>query len=258
MSSVQLDDYIHHSTSLMTTTNSNHVTIYTDIGGKQQMQIITFEMFVLLSGVPEIYDKIGRLSISKKTRYNMGCIYHCDNCKDNTCQMIDGDMPTIDYIPPLPKYLKYLTIYGTEIVELPELPEGLLKLNCNNNSQLVEIKNVPHSIRDFLLCNCNLKNLPNFPENATYINISNNWKLEKIPHIPDSAIFVYCSNCGLSKIPDLPSRLTHLICSYNELIVMPEFPLSLISADCSYNKLLKLPKLAHLDQLVDYIVKIII
>ena len=74
------DNHNYHLKALDRAFDSNYVTIYIDIDGEIQIQKITFEMFILLSKVSDIYDKIDRIRISKKNRENLGCINECDGC----------------------------------------------------------------------------------------------------------------------------------------------------------------------------------
>jgi len=237
--------YIYKKNALETTRKLNHVNIYINIDGKIQVQKITFEMLILLSKIPEIYDKIDMLQISKQDTHNMRCIHKCRCCIPEN----NEEMPIIDTIPPLPKNLKYLDIRSTEITELPELPEGLIKLYCKDNPQLTTIKNVPHSIKYFTAYYCNLTHIPNFPENAETINIYGNWKLGEIPSFPDNTKYINIQNCTIRKIDKFPSKLINIDCSVNCLKYLPNLPSSLEYIYCNENKLLELPKLIHLSKL---------
>lgn len=244
------DNHNYHLKALDRAFDSNYVTIYIDIDGEIQIQKITFEMFILLSKVSDIYDKIDRIRISKKNRENLGCINECDGCIGINIEKKKMNNPPIEYIPSLPKNLRFLEIHSTEIIELPELPESLTALICINNKQLSTVKNIPNSIVNLVFMDCNLKYLPNFPENVEYINLNNNYRLENIPQFPIHVNYISCDNCGLQKLPKLPNSIEHLSCSHNEIRVLPDLPASLSVLYCDNNKLIELPKLIHLKRMI--------
>jgi hypothetical protein len=87
-------------------------------------------------------------------------------------ESISFDITTMDLcyiilteIPNLSRFIKLTNLYinNTQLIELKNLPNTLKILSCDNN-QLTELKNLPNTL-EYLYCNNNqlieLNNLPN-------------------------------------------------------------------------------------------------
>ena len=86
--------------------------------------------------------------------------------------------------------LTYLTV-----IELPELPNDIIKLYCYNNK---------------------LTKLPELPDSLKVISCGNN-KLTKFPKLPKGLEQLYCFVNKLTELPELPESLFHLSCWNNNL-----------------------------------------
>lgn len=233
----------------------NYVELVVEMDGKPQIQQISFDMLVMLSKVPEIYDNITRLaikygedfheSIEYDTGYSMG--YGASQYRSR-CKKVE-----ITYIPPLPKSLEIIYIESTNITELPELPEGLVLMRCNNNGNLTTIRNIPKSLKCLMLTNSMLRDLPDISEsNLEFINLSCNWTLGKISELPKTLKYINCYNCGLTKMPKLPEGIEDINFGFNKIKDVGYLPSSLICITLKDNHIKELPKLIHLKNLVTF------
>ena len=104
-----------------------------------------------------------------------------------------------------------LGVSWLNITSLPELPETLTELYCENTQLSV---------------------LPKLPETLTHL-YCNNTQLSVLPKLPETLKELSCSNTQLSVLPKLPDTLTHLWCWNTQLSVLPKLPETLIMLDCS-------------------------
>lgn len=233
----------------------NYVELVIDINEKPQIQQISYDMFLILSKVPEIYDRITKLkikygedfheSIEYDTGYygGYGSSQYRSKCKKDE----------ITYIPPLPKSLEFLNIESTNITELPELPNKLIYLTSDNNNNLTTIKNIPKSLKLLVSTNSMLKGLPDISEsNLKFINLSCNWTLGKISDLPKTLKYINCYNCGLTKMPKLPEGIEDINFGFNNIKDIGYLPSSLININLKENHIRELPKLIHLNNLVSF------
>jgi predicted transcriptional regulator len=101
-------------------------------------------------------------------------------------------------------------------VRLPELPNSLVYLSCNNNV-LSELPELPSELQQ-LLCDENmLKTLPTLPK--------------------VDLIAISCSKNEITSLPELPNTLQELNCEFNKLKTLPKLPKSLVDLGCTYNNL---------------------
>jgi Leucine-rich repeat (LRR) protein len=123
------------------------------------------------------------------------------------------------------KYLQYikeskevirLNYSDQELTELPELPNSLQSLWCDDNK---------------------LTSLPKLPNSLQKLNCSFNQLIE-LPKLPDSLQVLYCFRNKLTSLPKLPNKLKELKCFNNELKELPELPDSLEKLNCIYNPLI--------------------
>lgn len=160
--------------------------------------------------------------------------------------------------------LKELTCYANKLTELPELPESLIYLGCEDNKLTALPENLPSSLA-YLWCSDNLlTKLPDLPSTLQSLYCWGN-QLTELPMLPASLRSLDCSNnkltslpsnlsqvtlceinCSgnqLTALPEFPSKLQSLYCRGNNLKELPELPASLTSLDCSYNQLTELSEL---------------
>lgn len=115
----------------------------------------------------------------------------------------------------LPKYfpatLRKLYLIDVCVLQLPELPDGLVEFSFTN-THCDTYRNV------------GLMNLPKLPETLKYLN---------------------CSGNRLTCLGTLPIGLEHLICSWNNIKSLPSIPKHLKTLICTHNKLTRLPILSN-------------
>ena len=103
-----------------------------------------------------------------------------------------------------------------QFTSLPDLPAGLINLDCSLNPQLVSWPALPASLKS-LSCNRN--------------------QMTSLPALPPGLEKLSCDVNLLTSLPDLPPALKELICSRNNLTSLPALPLSLQKLSCVNNLL---------------------
>jgi len=139
--------------------------------------------------------------------------------------------------------------YNQLINSLPNLPNLLIILNCNNN-QLTSLPALPNTLSE-LRCEGNLlTNLPTLPISLIKLFCHYN-QLTSLPTLPNSLDKIWCFNNQLNSLPTLPNSLTEFECQYNQLSSLPTLPNSLIRLRCHYNQLNSLPDLPNTLTILD-------
>ena len=104
---------------------------------------------------------------------------------------------------------------------LPEIPDYVQELNCDNNKLMF---------------------LPTLPKTLRRLSANNNY-LKSLPKLPKSLLFLYCSNNRLTYLPSLPQSLLEIDCSVNQIVRLPKLPSQLYFFRISQNRLQYLPLL---------------
>jgi Leucine-rich repeat (LRR) protein len=152
----------------------------------------------------------------------------------------------LTHLPQLPNTLQILEIYSTGLIALPELPGSLRTLIFRNNStavmsELSELPNLPHGLITLECSFCELISLPRLPNTLQVLDITNTM-LEVLPILPESLIRLLVSKNNLTALPVLPN-LAYLDCDNNFMTELPVLPNDLLHLSCRKNKLTTLPKL---------------
>lgn len=106
----------------------------------------------------------------------------------------------------------------TKIKRLPDLPEGLILLVCENLPLLKSLPILPSSLLRLVCVNLPLTNLPTLPSRLTSLRCENIRYVTRIPDLPSSLRYLHCRNLqGLKSLPDLTS-LARLYCNNLPLI----------------------------------------
>lgn len=92
--------------------------------------------------------------------------------------------------------VKYLSVSGLHITELPALPPNLISLKCSDNG---------------------LDKLPKLPSTLVTLECYFN-QLRQLPALRSNLVTLKCSNNWLEQLPALPSTLVTLGCSRNKLV----------------------------------------
>ena len=143
--------------------------------------------------------------------------------------------------------MKYLNTYkifenvneinykSKNLYELPELPEDLEILICDNNN-LKSLPKLPENLKE-LWCHKNqLESLPELPESLEQLACRNN-KLKHLPKLPDSLEYLSCADNQLESLPELPDGLLEMLCGRNNIKILPKLPYSLRNMYCHNNPL---------------------
>nr|WP_294862458.1 T9SS type A sorting domain-containing protein [uncultured Fluviicola sp.] len=119
-------------------------------------------------------------------------------------------LPTV-----LPPDLEYLSINYNLITTLPNLPSGLVNLECSVNLLTV---------------------LPDFPATLRTFDAYGN-QLTELPDLPQSLISLQCPNNLITSLPELPDSLWSLAVSHNLLTTLPHLPSTLAFFRCDTNQI---------------------
>ncbi|MCW2255363.1 hypothetical protein M2263_001454 [Providencia alcalifaciens] len=132
-----------------------------------------------------------------------------------------------------------------DLVNLPNLPDGLEELNCSCND-LVNLSNIPNRLKK-LDCYMNkLVHIQNLPPSLEYLYVSRN-RLTEIPMLPTRLKILTCNNNNLQRLPELPDSTITIDASNNRLHELPTLPLELDLLECSGNNISTLSEsISHL------------
>jgi hypothetical protein len=153
-----------------------------------------------------------------------------------------------------------LNISYQNLKALPEIPENIKILICNNN----QIENIEYLPKNVLYLDCSFNNLKDFnfikDTNLHSLIIKGN-KDTKIEAIPNSLKFLDCSFCKIRSLPYL-NNIDVLICKGNKLVNLTlnnsiqnldasknllvninKFPINMNIINLSNNKLREIPEL---------------
>lgn len=122
----------------------------------------------------------------------------------------------------LPKSLKSLNCQRNCLEMLPELPEGLINLQCSNN-KLTKLPQLPSTLKILCCDNNHIECLASLPDNLGII-IANNNKIQKISNFPKYLYRFECDNNELKYLPELNENLICFLVSCNKLIDFPNLP----------------------------------
>lgn len=137
-----------------------------------------------------------------------------------------------------------LRISCLEIIDLPQLPNSILKLtleecpslvslckpennlpnmmvnlSCYNCPLLEVIGTMPNTLKILELINCNIINLPSLPDSLERLVLRDMKMLEDFSDIlPLQLKILICEYTNLIELPDIPKSLTVLIFSNNDLL----------------------------------------
>ncbi|MCL2747833.1 MAG: hypothetical protein FWE59_04170 [Oscillospiraceae bacterium] len=138
-----------------------------------------------------------------------------------------------------------LWFYNNHLIELPELPVGLTRLECDEN-QLTKLPDLPYNLTHLSCCNNQITTLPeSLPPGLLWLICGCNLLAELPGTLPSSLEKLLCYNNQLTKLPGLPFNLTTLKCSNNRLVELPDLPYSLTTLSCHSNRLTALPSLPY-------------
>lgn len=147
----------------------------------------------------------------------------------------------IKKLPRLPSTLQELKCSMNKIMRLPRLPVGLKKLDCSFN-RLKKLPTIPKELTSLISSYNHITELPELSDSITYMNISDN-KLIEVNNLPSNLEFVNISMNKLLKIDQIPKNLKKLNLDFNHLEELPELPEGLEILSVNNNNLMSLPKL---------------
>jgi len=196
------------------------------------------------------------INIKKKNIRSLPSILQFTNlkrlfCYDNEIRFLPQLPDSLEYIdcnnnnlielPRLPKNLKMLLCYSNDIKVLPELPENLEILICGDNS-LVQLPKLPNTLKELDIYSNFVVYIDELPKNLESLTILNN-RIHELPDLPQTLRKLYCGYNLLSSLHDIPPVLCELSCMGNQITHMGKLPESLRILHCNNNRLKKLPTL---------------
>jgi hypothetical protein len=120
--------------------------------------------------------------------------------------------------------LDTLICSNNKIFEIKDLPSTLKYFDCSANDSLNSLSELPNSLEEFNVAECNIKTLPEIPNSLKVLN---------------------CHRNQILKLPDLPTTLTHMDCSVNKLESLPSLSSGLKELNISWNKISKIQNLPN-------------
>ena len=101
--------------------------------------------------------------------------------------------------------IKYLDCHNNKLINLPMLPNNLIKLYCEWNN-LINLSILPNSLI-ILFCELNyLINLPILSNSLNILSCYNN-KLNNLPILPNNLINLYCDNNKFNYLPKINKHI---------------------------------------------------
>lgn len=118
----------------------------------------------------------------------------------------------------IPEYITILRCYGTEITNLPALPEGLLELHFEDcwNTQNTSLPTLPQSLRILLFHKTQITTLPALSQSLQVLYCGAT-QITSLPALPEDLRELYCFDTPITELPALPHSLEKLYCD-NEII----------------------------------------
>lgn len=109
--------------------------------------------------------------------------------------------------------LRYLSISGLGIQELPQLPDTLDVLDCHTN-QLTKIHKLPRYLKSLRCYSNQITELPPLPEGLREILCHEN-RITQFPELPESIEFVSIGDNNIQEPPRTPpTTLSNVKCWY--------------------------------------------
>lgn len=139
------------------------------------------------------------------------------------------------------KHTKMFDVTGMNLTSLPELPDSIKYVICNEN-QLTSLPTLPYYLKVLSCSENKLVELPDLPESLSELHCVDNL-LKKLPELNEALISLHCGRNRLHQLPALNKWLGILDCEQNQLSSLPSLPDSLTMLNCSDNRLKKLPKM---------------
>ena len=102
--------------------------------------------------------------------------------------------------------LQELYCSGTQIHELPKLPDGLQALDCSS-TQITDLPKLPDGLKELDCYNTQIHELPKLPDGLEVLDCHSNEKLDKLPKLPDGLKWLDCSNTSIAKNPEVWRQL---------------------------------------------------
>ena len=137
--------------------------------------------------------------------------------------------------------LRKLDILHNSITNLPELPNTLGELYCNENN-ISFIKNLPTNLKRLDCRGNKLRMLPKLPPGMVMLLCGRN-QLNALSALPRNLDTLMCNNNNLNSLPVLPETLVQLDFSDNNFSVCPKLPGTLLYLGMYHNKIVHLPNL---------------
>jgi hypothetical protein len=123
-----------------------------------------------------------------------------------------------------------LNVSGFDITSLPDLPEDLEELWCNN-TQLDTLPDLPSELYVLWCSNTPLTSLPDLPDGLQEIRCYST-QITSLPTLPEQLLILHCSDTPLTSLPSLPSRLQQLYIDDTHITSLPILPHGLQRFSC--------------------------
>lgn len=129
----------------------------------------------------------------------------------------------------LPSGIRELTVWGFFCDTLGGFPEGLERLEVQNDPVLHTITDLPEGLKILVVDRCAaFRNLPEeLPHNLDMLNLSKS-SVRSLPPMPHKLFSLNISFTQIVRLPPLPKTLHVLDASFTPLTGLPELPIGLM------------------------------
>jgi hypothetical protein len=136
----------------------------------------------------------------------------------------------------IPDTLKFFYCDNNELVRLPRILHTNLEVLSFKNNNVLELPNLPNGIKYLIFSNNRICKIPNFPKALKYLECSWN-RIQNIDKITKNINTIICDHNDISKLPCLSELhlLNILICNSNKIIELPPLPGIIEFINCSDN-----------------------
>jgi Leucine-rich repeat (LRR) protein len=103
-----------------------------------------------------------------------------------------------------------LGLVGLNITSLPELPNGIHILCCNN-TQITELPPLPSTLQKLFCYGTQITELPPLPSTLQELYCADT-QITELPPLPSTLQKLFCYGTQITELPPLPSTLQGLYC----------------------------------------------
>ncbi|MHB1952684.1 MAG: hypothetical protein ACYCOU_02960 [Sulfobacillus sp.] len=152
--------------------------------------------------------------------------------------------PEVVRVTEIPPGVMVLNCHGSRVSELPQLPDSLKQLLCENMPLLTRLPTLPIGLEKLTVQNCqSFHTVPPLPQRIfggfggicglLQLYVINCPQVIELPPLPSTLSSLDCSGTSVTRIPELPKCLSDFACvNCPRLAALPALPVGLQVLDC--------------------------